>query len=228
MKKMLLITGALTALTLLSSCKVLTGYINASEPLTLVNKQGNRVTISKGTAMKIKMNKEAELKFVLDVNGSRQVIPVSTNFNVKNIRNGDKVFIPKSISGQPYDISGIYKDENSYSQEYDGVESCQISVQERQCRYVDVPNNSCRPGETRCFTGGTRRDYRCDLVTVYIPGERNVRYHYVDNDINFDLNLIKDGKIAGTISSSASSRNKSYTYTGDCRTYRGYGHGYGY
>lgn len=215
MKKISILIGIIASSTLMTSCKELNGYLSVKESFAMKNKRGESITFKSGSNVRVKMNKESEMKLVLqDANGKRQVIPVKTNFDVHDISNGDRVMIPSRISGQPFDISGIYNDTNRYSESHDGIESCQVAYRAYECRDVLVPCNNS--GERGCSRQYQRQ---CGDVTLYRNGHRNVRYHYVTNDVNFDLNLIKDGRIIATIDSSQSSSNKRYEYTGTCFAY---------
>ncbi len=229
MKKICITLSAVFAL-FLTSCEELNGYITAHSALIMKTRSGDKVTLPAGsvTNMQIKIAGEQKMKLIFQSpSGSRQVVKIKTDFNLKDLRNGDKVRIPASKTGQTFDIEGVYKDATSYTDTYTGIESCQQNYTTRECHDVAIPRScqtvtECNPANpTQCktrekCTGGGYQN-QCRDVTRTHYGQREVSYHYRNNEVNFDMVLLTGSKIVGKISSSKDSNNKVYSYQGVCR-----------
>lgn len=223
MKKLLL--GLLAGLAF-TGCEPLEGVLVTNQPIQLKDRSGDKITITGQQHIKLKMNQESKMKLILHLSSGRHVIPIKTNFNVSDIRNGDKIFIPASFSGQPYDISGIYHDQYTTSDRYSSVESCSWNTHQTVCENVLIKGRcitvtECNPNnpsqcKTRQKCDNDRYERQCrDLVRTHY-GQQDVTFHYSNNSVNFDINLISNGKIVAQLSPNRSASSKIYDYKGLC------------
>lgn len=226
MKLAKLVITCLATITFLTSCDELKGAITVSSPINVV-KDKKTYVIGVGTHQaNLKVKNENLINFEVDTLSGEKDIKVKTNFNAKNLYNGQRIDLPSQVSGQPFDIVGIYKDETTNSENYNGWESCTYTERERQCGYVYYPpvcrtETICAPNGQQCHTrevctGGGNR-YECRDVDVTRYGQQEVSYYDSYRSREIALDIIVSGQKQGRVNASENTSDRIYTYKGFCR-----------
>lgn len=133
------------------------------------------------------------------------------NVTAKNVRTAFTVNLPSGFSlpsngsftlpakktGQTFDLKGNIKTKTSKSPTVNEYEYCVYYEEEYVCR------------------GRGRRRY-CEWEEVAVDGEREVEYHFIRRKVNFNWTLSSPREGSGNFTGVETSKNKVYTYRGEC------------
>lgn len=227
---MKLTTIALTALSLLAltACKDFGGSLVVDHKLSL--RDGRQlVDVQPGTYRgELKIQSKKKIKLEVQMPQGKQTFDFKTAENLKDIGSGKRIIIPSSVSGQPYNVDGLYDVDYDSTSDTHTTESCTYYTTEYRCQDVRVPETcdtatECDPGNPNqcrthsvCRGGGYRTE--CGNVQVSHYGSQEVAYHYSTTTERVTLKLVTaGGTVAGTFRGAESDTDKNYSYRGECR-----------
>lgn len=227
MKTTKLLIACLASTVLFTSCDELKGTLVTSAPIA-VQKDGKPYTLRTGSnKVKVKVKNENTIQLKVQTTNGEKDIKVNTNFNAKQLRDGQVIDIPAGLTGQSFGVQGIFRDVTTRSSTINTTQSCSYTITDRQCHQVYVQPScqtvtECNPRNpsqcsTRqvCTDGGYRQ--LCEDVQITRNGYQDVSYYDSYRQVSLHLDLIVAGQKPGQLDSSSSDSDRIYTFQGSCR-----------
>lgn len=212
----------------LTACKDFGGSLTVDHKISL--KDGRQmVDVQPGTYRgEVKIQSKKKIKLEVELPQGKSTFVFKTADNLKEMRAGQRIKIASSVSGQPYNVDGLYDVDYDQTDDTHTTESCTYYTTEYRCQDVRVPEvcdtvTECDPhNPNQCATRSTCRGggYRteCGNVQVSHSGSQEVSYNYSTTTERVTLKLITaGGNVAGTFRGSSSDSDKHYSYRSECR-----------
>ncbi len=204
------------ALTIVA-CNDLTGSLTLQRALNVVDKKGNKITLSAGTRDAKLQYKADKREIGLKLKGAEgeTQLKIVVPANVELPRETGDVVLKGSDIGQEFDLSGRLSTETVTSEKTRTNEYCTWTTREWDCRRVWRGGGGRGRGGRG---GGGHWHEHCGYYSVGHTGTRDVEYHYVTTGVSLNANLTQSEEVVGQLAvARTTSQSKIYDYRGSCQ-----------